>query len=45
MFTVETLNGDTWKKDRVYKVFDNAENRLYALYDQGVKARIIERHR
>lgn len=43
MFTVETLKGNEWKKDRVYKVFENAENRLYHLYDEGINARMIEK--
>lgn len=43
MFTVETLKGNEWKKDRVYKLFDNAEQRVYALYKSGVNARVIER--
>lgn len=42
MFTVEALKDGKWKKDRVYKVFDNAEKRLYALYEEGVHARMIE---
>lgn len=42
MFTVETLNGNEWKKDRVYKVFENAEKRLYAHYEKGTNARILE---
>ena len=43
MFTVETLKDGKWKPDRRYKVFDNAENRLYALYAEGINARLIER--
>ena len=43
MFTVETLEGEEWKKDRVYKVFENAEKRLYALYHEGINARLIEK--
>ena len=43
MFTVETLNGKAWKKDRTYKVFDNAENRVETLHKQGINARMIER--
>ena len=42
MFTVETLKENEWKKDRVYKVFENAENRLYVHYKEGTNARIIE---
>lgn len=45
MFMVETLKGEEWKKDRVYKVFENAEKRLYALYHEGINARLIERKR
>ena len=50
MFIVEKItkgkDGETvWKKDRTYKVFQNAEDRLYALYDQGINGRIIERHK
>ena len=43
MFTVEALKGSEWKKDRVYKLFDNAEQRVYALYKSGVNARVIEK--
>lgn len=47
MFTVETrvfetAKGCTWKKDRTYKVFDNAEKRLYSLYAEGITARMVE---
>lgn len=43
MFTVETLKNGKWKADRKYKIFENAEKRVYALYDEGIKARLIER--
>ena len=45
MFTVETLKGEEWKKDRVYKLFQNAEKRVYTLYHEGINARMIERKR
>ena len=43
MFTVETLKGDEWKKDRIYKVFENAEKRVESLHHEGINARMIER--
>ena len=42
MFITETLKGDEWKRDRKYQIFENAEKRVYALYSQGVDARMIE---
>lgn len=43
MFTVETLNNGKWKADRKYKIFENAESRVYALYSAGVQARMVEK--
>ena len=43
MFYTQVLKDNEWKKDRKYKVFQNAEDRIYALYDQGINARVIER--
>ena len=43
MYTVEKLVGTTWKKDRSYKIFDNAESRVYALHSAGVNAKVVER--
>lgn len=43
MFTVEALKGGVWKKDRAYKIFDNAEKRVYDLYGSGINARVIEK--
>ena len=51
MFTVETVVTERegkivryyWKKDRTYKVFENAEKRLYSLYAEGITARMVER--
>ena len=46
MFIVEKVDGGGfWKQDRKYKLFQNAEKRVYALYDEGIKARMIERKR
>ena len=50
MFTVETVASEKngkyityfWKKDRTYKVFENAEKRVDALHKQGINARLIE---
>ena len=43
MFTVETLKDGKWKPDRRYKIFQNAESRVYALYSAGIQARMVER--
>ena len=51
MFTVETVaieeNGKYityfWKKDRTYKVFENAEKRVEDLQNQGINARMVEK--
>ena len=43
MFTVETLKDGKWKADRKYKVFENAENRVYSLYAEGKQARMVEK--
>ena len=43
MFTVEALKDGKWKADRRYKLFQNAENRVYALYHEGVNARMVEK--
>ena len=42
MFTVEVLDKGSWKRDRKYKIFDNAENRVETLHHSGVNARMIE---
>lgn len=43
MFIVEVLADDgKWKQDRKYKLFDNAEKRLYVHYEEGTNARIVE---
>lgn len=43
MFIVEVLDANgKWKKDREYKLFDNAEKRLYIHYEEGTNARIVE---
>ena len=42
-YTVEKLMDGKWVKDRTYKVFANAEKRLYDLYKDGVNARMMER--
>ena len=39
----ETARGCTWKKDRTYKIFENAEKRVYDLYDKGIQARMVEK--
>lgn len=44
MFIVEKVDGGGfWKQDRKYKLFQNAENRVYALYGQGIQARMVEK--
>ena len=43
MFTVETLKDGQWKADRKYKLFQNAEKRVYDLYGEGINARLIEK--
>ena len=43
MFTVETLKGEEWKADRKYKLFQNAEKRVYDLHHEGINARLIEK--
>ena len=45
MFTVEALKDGKWKKDRVYKLFNNAEGRVDTLHHQGINARMIEDNR
>lgn len=43
MFIVEVLADDgKWKKDKMYKLFENAEKRLYIHYEEGTNARILE---
>lgn len=32
-----------WKKDRTYKVFDNAEKRVSDLHHLGINARMVEK--
>lgn len=34
---------DQWVKVKTYKVFENAEKKLYEYYAQGVSARMVER--
>lgn len=44
MFIVEKVDGGGfWKQDRKYKVFENAEKRVYDLYDKGIQARMVEK--
>lgn len=44
MFIVEKVDGGGfWKQDRKYKIFENAEKRLYDLYDKGIQARMVEK--
>lgn len=51
MYTVEKVEAKKdgggilyyWKKDRTYKVFENAEKRLYSLYAEGITARMVEK--
>lgn len=43
MFIVEKVDGGGfWKQDRKYKLFQNAEKRVYDLYSEGINARMIE---
>lgn len=44
MFIVEKVDGGGfWKQDRKYKLFQNAEKRVYDLYGKGINARLIEK--
>ena len=51
MFTVEKVMAEIsggyityyWKKDRTYKVFENAEKRVDDLHHQGINARMVEK--
>lgn len=42
MFTVEVLEKGSWKRDRKYKLFQNAEKRVDDFHQQGINARMIE---
>ena len=44
MFIVEKVDGGGfWKQDRKYKLFQNAEKRVYDLYSEGINARMVEK--